>query len=161
MQVRAKLVSLTLLCLISVGVRAESDTGARVPPQRLELVDGSILTSAQLAGRPAAYLFWATWCHVCQAEFPAYQRLHETYSGSGFRVIAVSLDDSPGVVRDFVRDHGYRLPVAMRTEAIRKAFGPIKGTPTVFLVDREGLVVFKNLGGINYDELSERIRSIL
>ena len=160
MQVRANLVSLTLLCLFSVGVCAESDTGTRVPMQRLELVDGSILSSAELAGRPAAYLFWATWCHVCQAEFPAYQRLHETHSGSGFRVIAVSLDDTAGVVRDFVRDHGYRLPVAMRTEAIRRAFGPIRGTPTLFVVDREGQVVLKRVGGIAYDKLDALVRSM-
>ena len=129
--------------------------------QRLELVDGSMLTTAQLAGKPAAYLFWATWCHVCRTELPLYQRLHTMHSGSGFRVIAVSLDETAGPVRDFVSEQRYTLPVMMRSDTLRRIFGPIMGTPTLFLVDREGRIVFKHLGNIDEKDLDARIRLML
>lgn len=140
---------------------ADLEPGQTLPPLDIELLGGETLTAAQLAGKPAAYLFWATWCHVCRDELPAYQQLHAQYQARGFRVIALSLDESAAEARKFWADAGYSFPVAMRTDAIRDAFGGIKGTPTLYVIDREGRLVKKQLGGVGADELEAMIKPLL
>lgn len=155
-----------LFAVIVLGLSAPSafadlEPGQTLPRLDIELVGGEMLTATQLAGKPAAYLFWATWCHVCRGELPAYQKLHARYQARGFRMIALSLDESAATVRAFWADAGYSFPVAMRTDALREAFGGIKGTPTLYVVDRDGRLMKKQLGDIDAAELDALIKSLL
>lgn len=161
MRILTQLAAISLICLAPFGVRAEAGEGERIRPLRIELLDGKILAAAQLAGKPAAYLFWATWCPICRSELPGYQRLHDAYAAKGLRVIAVSLDDADSVARNFLKAHGFTLPATMRSDELRQAFGPITGTPTLFLIDRQGRLNLKHLGGIEFDELEARVRLLL
>jgi thiol-disulfide isomerase/thioredoxin len=140
---------------------ADLKPGQALQSVDIELLNGDTLTAKQLAGKPAAYLFWATWCHICRSELPAYQKLHARYQARGFRVIALSLDESATEVKQFWADAGYTIPVAMRTDALRDAFGDIRGTPTLYVIDRKGRLVKKQLGGISPDELEAIIKRLL
>lgn len=147
--------------LSASSAMAELYAGRSLERMDIELLDGKSLTANQLAGKPTAYLFWATWCHICRSELPGYQKLYAKFHTRGFRVIAVSLDNSASEVRKFWKTAGYTFPVAMRTNAIRSAFGDIRGTPTLFLIDREGRMVEKRLGEIDPDELEAMIQGLL
>lgn len=156
--------NLLVACVLSLTapvVLADLESGQTLPRFDIELLSGETLTTKQLAGKPAAYLFWATWCHVCRSELPAYQKLHARYQAAGFRVIALSLDESAAAASAFWADAGYTFPVAMRTDTLRYAFGSIKGTPTLYLVNREGRLVMKHIGDIDAAELEAMIKSLL
>lgn len=161
MQTLKYLLVVIVLSLSTPVAFADLEPGQKLPRFNIELLDGETLTAAQMAGKPAAYLFWATWCHVCRSELPAYQMLHARYKARGFQVIALSLDESVSEVRKFWADAGYDIPVAMRTDALRDVFGGIKGTPTLYIVDREGRLVKKQLGGMDADELEQIIKRLL
>jgi thiol-disulfide isomerase/thioredoxin len=137
------------------------DVGQRISPPNIELLDGKSVSAAQMHGKVVAYLFWATWCPVCVGELPAYEQLRTQYRNAGLEVLAISLDQDPATVAAFQKQHGHDLPMAMRTDAIRDVFGSIKGTPTLFLVDRKGILRLKHLGGIEANELERQIRKVL
>lgn len=150
-----------ILGLTASVALADLEPGQTLPRLDIELLDGETLAASQLAGKPVAYLFWATWCHVCRAELPSYQKLYAKYQARGFRVVALSLDESAAEAKHFWAIAGYSFPVAMRTDALREAFGGIRGTPTLYVVDREGRLVKKQLGDIDPRELEAIVKQLL
>ena len=107
------------------------------------------------------YLFWATWCPVCVSEMPHFQTLLNKFRNRGLEVLALSLDRDADDVRAFRARNRYTLPMAMRSDALRDAFGDIRGTPTIFIVDRKRMVSLKHLGTLMPDELEHAVTLLL
>ncbi|HSD59994.1 MAG TPA: TlpA disulfide reductase family protein [Burkholderiales bacterium] len=119
------------------------------------LVDGQMLRAADLQGKVVLVAFWATWCPVCVREMPDLEKLHQTYAARGFAIVAVSLDDSVKEVKDYLRTAGLSFPVTMASDAWRGSFGAIRGTPTLFLIDRHGTVRGKYVGRLTGRQYAE------
>jgi len=157
-----RLVILTSLALCSMIAHAEDlQVGQTAPKFDTELADGRLLPAAQLEGKVVLQYFWATWCPICRGELPQLQKLYDAYQPHELEIIAHSLDDDQSSVLEFWRKGGYTFPVAMRADDTRTAFGPIKGTPTLFLVDRRGTVRFKHLGILPDGALEAQIKALL
>lgn len=152
---------LVIAPLAALADWADLAEGDRLPSLDIRLLNGDTLSASQVAGKPTAYLFWATWCPICREELPAYQALHNTYKAQGFRVVAISLDESVSQAAEFWKSRAYTFPVAMRTGEIREAFGRIKGTPTLYLIDGKGRLNLKHMGSISMDELAARVKTLL
>ncbi len=135
--------------------------GRTAPKLDTELTDGRILFSRQLEGKVVLQYFWATWCPICRGELPQLQKLYEAYQPRGLEIIAQSLDDDPSAVLEFWRKGGYTFPVAMRSDETRAGFGPIKGTPTLFLIDRRGTVRLRRVGTLPDGALEAQIKALL
>ncbi|PKO72184.1 MAG: hypothetical protein CVU20_03275 [Betaproteobacteria bacterium HGW-Betaproteobacteria-14] len=150
-----------LLGMLALTARADLGQGDRAPWLDIDLIGGKTLAASQLDGKVVVYMIWATWCPICLHELPEFQKVHDRYKSRGLEIVALSLDDSAGKVADFWRHHGYTFPVAMRSDEARQGFGNIKGTPTIFIVDRKGKVAYKHLGGMPDGELEKRIEALL
>lgn len=153
--------AMLLLGLLPSVARADLEVGQSADRLGIELIDGKTLTAGQVEGKVVVTLFWATWCPICMSELPEYQKLYQAYKARGLEIIAVSLDREPGVVIEYWRRSGYTFPAAMRTDEIRQAFGGIKGTPTLYLLDRKGVLRYKHLGGLPYEELEKQVKALL
>lgn len=141
--------------------QAAIEVGDSAPAEAISQVEGSTLFPMQLRDKVVLTVFRATWCPICMRELPEYQRLREKYVAAGFEVVAFSLDDHPASVREYVHRAGIQFPVAMRTPRIKETWGPVQGTPLVFLTDRQGLVSAKHLGAPDLGELELRIKALL
>lgn len=151
-----------VLALCAVVVHAgDLKVGQSAPRLDAELVDGRILRARQLDGKVVLQYFWATWCPICRSDLPHLQKLYEGYKPRGFEIVAQSLDDDQSAVFDFWRRMGYTFPVAMRSDETRAGFGPIKGTPTLFLIDRGGTLRLKYLGTLPDGALEAQIDMLL
>jgi peroxiredoxin len=115
---------------------------ARSLPKQLgfELPDlsGNKLASADLRGRVALLDIWATWCEPCRESLPFYQSLLRRYERVGFEVIAVSVDQEPDAIREFLSDHGLRLRVLHDPRGTLATELDIPTLPTLVLIDRDG-----------------------
>lgn len=152
---------LTALLLTSIAVHAEVKLGQPVPAFDTVLLDGKKLPAAQLKGKAVLVVFWATWCPVCQRELPQLQTLYDKYRGKGFEILALSVDVDRFVVEEFWKDHEYAIPVAMRTPEHSRVFGPIKGTPTLYLIDRKGVLRLVHPGALEIGKLEAQIAPLL
>lgn len=148
------------LCAV-VAHAGDLQVGQSVPRLDTELADGRILRARQLEGKVVLQYFWATWCPICRGDLPHLQKLYEAYKPRGFEIIAQSLDDDQSVVVEFWRRMGYTFPVAMRSDETRAGFGPITGTPTLFLIDHSGAVRLKRIGTLPDGELESQIKTLL
>jgi peroxiredoxin len=74
------------------------------------------------------------------------EQVHREWSGRGLVVLALNIQESPEEVATWVKAHGVSFRVLLDPPgAITKAY-QVTATPTVFLVDRDGLLVAKALG---------------
>ncbi|MCC7416079.1 MAG: TlpA family protein disulfide reductase [Acidobacteria bacterium] len=125
----------------------------------LATIDGGTLSSADWRGTVTLVNFWATWCGPCRAEIPDLIRLQKKYA-KHLRVIGISEDETPDVVKTFIDEQGMNYPVAMATDQTRAAFPGIAALPTSYLIDREGRIVQKHVGLLNAERTEREARAL-
>ena len=97
---------------------------------------------------------WATWCGICRAKWPAHQALYDTVKNEkDVQIITLSVFEDPKVSQDWVNNQGFDVPLFKNLiqdrGAVPVADGSyffIKGTPMVFLIDKNGVLRKKVVG---------------
>ena len=141
---------------------------ASMPPARdfvLNDLDGKSRRLSELRGKVVLVNFWATWCPPCRRELPSMERLWRLLNQEDFVVLAVNVGEDIDTVFAFtgMLETAPTFPILLdRDSAVLKAW-PVKGLPTTFVVDREGRVVYRAVGGRDFDnpELVMQIRGLL
>ncbi|MFP5348503.1 MAG: TlpA disulfide reductase family protein [Gammaproteobacteria bacterium] len=129
------------------------------PDIAFALLDGRTLALGDLRGRPVLVNFWATTCRVCVAEMPDLVALYQELRPLGFELIAVAMPyDPPSHVQDFVRRHELPFPIALDVQGqATAAFNDVRYTPTAYLIDRTGEIVYHHTGRLDV----ERVRRLV
>ena len=122
---------------------AQWQTGDALPPLAQFGLAG---VPGELSGRVVLVDFWASWCAPCKASFPALDDLQRTYAGRGFTVLAVSVDDDPRKMKDFLAAHPVSFPVVHDARQQLVAAAGIEAMPSSFLIDRAGTIRFAHAG---------------
>ena len=106
---------------------------------------------------------WATWCPPCKAEIPGFINLYKKYKDKGLVIIGVSVDrGGKKVVVKFAADYNINYPILIgKDKQITKVFGPIRGIPTTFLIDPDGVIVNKYIGFHSEKKFEEEILKLL
>jgi thiol-disulfide isomerase/thioredoxin len=130
---------------------------------------------AQLKGRPVLLFFWAHWCGDCKAEVPVLAQLLAVFKSKGLVIIGPSQHygyaaagedasrESETRYIDEVRNHYYAALDGMSvplSEANFKNYGA-STTPTLVLIDRQGIVRFYHPGAMPYSQLSAKVSEIV
>ena len=82
--------------------------------------------------------------------------------GDRFEMVAVSMDYDPAEqVKTFIKKNPYPFIFVSDTNGdIAKAFGDILLTPTSFLIAPNGNIVYKQVGEVKFDLVTERIEKM-
>ena len=126
-------------------------------------------------GHPVLLFFWAHWCGDCKAEIPVIAKLEEVYGRRGLVVIAptqhygyvaggreaapnVETEYMKAVYRQFYAGLGHvEVPVS---EENFVRYG-VSTTPTLVLIDAQGVVRLYNPGTLDYARLASRIEPLI
>lgn len=112
---------------------------------------------SDLRGKMVIVTFWATWCSPCQAEIPELNNVYLDLKDQGIEILAIDVRESPDVVNEFVQAMGMNYPVLLDSRGyLAYAYG-VRGIPTSFFIDRQGVLREMRVGGVT----AEMIRSIL
>lgn len=118
----------------------------RGSPQDFTFTDGNgtVGNLSGLKGRVVLVNLWATWCPPCVAEMPDLDALQGQLGGSGFQVVAVSLDRGGKAIveRWFERAGIHNLAI----HNANPADFPNALLPTSILLDKQGRVVWTGAG---------------
>lgn len=120
------------------------------PTLRLPDSDGQAVDLADYRGRVVLVNFWATWCPPCRAEFPSLSRVRKLFKPTQFEVLAVNVGEDPDTVFSFAATPAF--PVLFDRDAKVMARWAVKGLPTSFVVDRQGRLVLRAVGGREFDD---------
>jgi len=128
-----------------------SKQGDMAPDFTLARLDGGELTLSDLRGKVVIVDFWDTWCPPCRVALPHLQELSETYRDD-LVVVGLALGkEGPDKVRSFTKKTGLTFEMVLWNQdpELLKAFGGIQSIPTTFLIDADGVIRQKWVGGLS------------
>jgi peroxiredoxin len=139
--------------------------GDRVPEMApvfsLPDLDGKTVSLADFRGKVVLLDFWATWCDPCLEELPDLIKLQDRFKDRGFTIVGVSADlQGAKVVGPFAKKHGINYPILISGGDIPEAY-PVPGFPTAFLIDKQGKIYARYLGGQTVEDFSRDIEAAL
>ncbi len=134
--------------------------GAPAPQFKLPELGGTLVSLSQFRGRPVLVNFWATWCPGCEEEMPDLEKLYEKHKKDGLEILAISVDEDRKPVMPFVARLNPSFKVLLCDENTAHAYD-VFGLPTTFLVDADGVVVKKYVGGIDPAQTENDILPLL
>lgn len=134
----------TLLALTGCS----TETPVNLANLTVQNLDGAPVNMGQFAGKPIAIAFWATTCPGCVAEIPHMTALYETFAAKGVQVIglAMSYDDLSQLKAMVAEKHMPYTVLQDKTGAAAQAFGPVRLTPTFFVLDGKGNIRYQKIG---------------
>lgn len=136
-------VGLAILFLNPFAALAGADVGARAPQFVLPAADGTLVSLKEFRGKPLVLHFWATWCPYCKKVQPGLQALEEANGEQGLVVIGISFREDPGTEPQAVlKSRGISFMTLVDGDETAAMYG-VKGTPTTFFINPEGVIVGK------------------
>ena len=125
---------------------------APAPEVGYTTADGEETTLQALKGKVAIVNFWATWCAPCKKEMPHLNGLAKSLDPDRFAVIAISTDRSQAKAAKWLKDFGMDALPAYHDgkRALARAF-ELRGMPTTYILDAEGMTVAKLEGIAEWD----------
>lgn len=129
------------------------------PDFTLNTLDGGQVTLATLRGQPVVLNFWATWCDPCRREMPALQATAELYAGE-VTVLGIDQGEAAATVQAFIDEYGLTYPILLDEKFSVGQQYNIRGMPTTFFIDADGIVRYLWVGEMNRITLAEGIAKI-
>jgi thiol-disulfide isomerase/thioredoxin len=140
------------LFAVASGSQAQDigiEVGSMGPAAKVHTLDGKDANLSQFVGKiPVVMEFWATWCPNCRQLEPTWKAVAAKYGDRvKFLGIAVSVNQTPEKVKDFVAKHG--LPGEQFFDTKGEASGAYDAPATSYVVvlNKAGKVVYTGLGG--------------
>lgn len=154
----AALVALAAIAMVGLAARKPA-----APEATFATLAGENLPLSQLRGRVVLVNFWATSCASCLREMPALAETHRKFSARGYETVAVAMSyDPPEAVREYAGKANLPFVFALDREgAVASAFGDVRLTPTTFVIDRKGRIVWQQLGEPDFTWLDGLIGDLL
>ena len=153
------LVLVTLLVLFFLSLA----TNKKVPEIAVTSITGEAIKLYQDKNNFTIINFWATDCPGCIKEMPGLTDIYNQFKGQGLQIIAVSMSyDPPNQVLNFTQKNKIPFPVVLDVDGqIARSFGDIRLTPTSILIDKNGKIIDKVIGELDFNKLNALLKKHL
>ena len=153
------LVLLTLVVLFFLSLA----TNKKVPEIAVNSITGEAIKLYQDKNNFTIINFWATDCPGCIKEMPGLTNIYNQLKGQGLQIIAVSMSyDPPNQVLNFTQKNKIPFPVVLDVDGqIARSFGDIRLTPTSILIDKNGKIIDKVIGELDFNKLNALLKKHL
>jgi cytochrome c biogenesis protein CcmG/thiol:disulfide interchange protein DsbE len=117
------------------------------------------ISNADLKGRPYLLNVWGSWCPTCRIEHPIVSALAKR---NLVQVVGYNWKDTPEDAQRWLQQFGDPYDRIMVDQEGRTAIDwGITAAPESFLVDANGIVLYKQPGAIDYEVLEKKILPLL
>lgn len=143
---------------VNVARHANDGSAGKVPACSIHRP--GVLNVCDLARRgPVVLAFLATRGGDCTGPLDAMQRLRARFPGVQFAAVAIRGDR--GALRELVRSHGWRFPVAYDHDGVLASLYSVAVCPQITYAYAGGTVAWTTLGQLGEAELTRRVRSLV
>lgn len=133
------------------------------PDAKFVTLEGKPIAMDELKGKVVLVNFWATDCPGCIKEMPQLIKTYNQFHDKGLEIIAVAMHyDQTSQVVNYSRDQALPFPVMHDVTAeISEKFGKVSLTPTAFIYDKQGYLLQRTMGELDFDSLSQLLNKEL
>ncbi|WP_198264467.1 peroxiredoxin family protein [sulfur-oxidizing endosymbiont of Gigantopelta aegis] len=162
-----KTILVGIFLLLSNNVFSEQsltvlDKPIMAPDFSLQDMDGKTHKLSDYRGQPVIINFWATWCPPCREEMPSMERAWNKIKDQGIAMLAINVGESEDAIFTFTGNYPVSFTLLLDTTGTITEQWPVKGLPTTFVVSPEGKLVYRAVGGREWDdeELLDHVRKL-
>ena len=164
--------SILLLCLALTPAQAEAPAAQTLPAAKqptpapdfeLPDLDDRLHKLSDYRGKVVVLNFWATWCPPCRYEMPSMQRGSEKTRDENVVFLGVNVGEDQDTVFTFLADYPVDFPLLLDRDARVIEQYPVTGLPTTYIIDPEGRITHRAVGGREWDDdgLLKTLRGLL
>ena len=160
---RILFITLGIILLIAGGYTAFLSKPTPAPDVSFKTITNKTIHLKDLQGKVVLITFWASNCPSCLKEIPDFKRLYQDYHQNGLEIIAIAMYyDRPNYVVDTSKNYQIPYDIVLDLDMhLATAFGDVSLTPTTFLLNPMGEIVFQTTGTFNLKAMQRRIESTL
>tara|TARA_B100000809_G_scaffold116679_1_gene114905 strand:- start:126 stop:1259 length:1134 start_codon:yes stop_codon:yes gene_type:complete len=143
-----------------ISILKNSAVGQPAPIFVMNDQDGNSIALERFKGSYLLLDFWASWCGPCRSENPNLVAAYKKYHDKGFDILGVSFDENKDKWLKAIEDDGLTWIHVSDLKGWANAAGKIYGVrsiPHSVLIDKDGVVIAKDLSG---EELHEKLEEI-
>ncbi len=139
---------------IKVGVNPYE--GSLAPDFELESLAGDNIKLSDLLGKTVVINFWSLGCGYCLQEMPDFQALDDS-KPEDVVILMINLDRDLNRINAYIKDQGFTFCVLKdETGDVARSY-LIRGIPTTFVVNNDGIVIHRIEGAVNLERLNNII----
>lgn len=117
------------------------------------------LSPADMRGQVWVLNVWASWCVACREEHPV---ITELAAQNLVSVIGLNYKDQPGDALKWLQQFGnpYATSLVDLDGRVGIDWG-VYGVPETFIIDANGMIRYKHIGPVTFENLNDKIIPIL
>jgi len=130
------------------------------PDFTLETMNGERFTLSDHEGKVVVLNVWATWCPPCRKEIPDFIEIQEEMREEVL-FVGISVDkEGWEVVRPFAEEYDINYPLVVDDGTINRKYGPFRGIPTTFIINKKGKVEFVAPGMVSKSDIKPALEEL-
>lgn len=137
-----------------VSAEVGTETDMQAPDFTLTNMNDQEVNLSDYRGQKVFLNFWASWCPPCRQEMPDMQKLHAEY-GDEVVILAVNIGENKSTAANFMMENDLNFPVLLDTDKSTAQNYLVRGIPTSYFLDEDGIITDKVVGAVSYQRMME------
>src|SRR5699024_7800902 len=144
-------------------IPSDSSRNKKAPDFTLKIIQGESFTLSDHEGKVVVLNFWATWCGTCRDELPEFIELQKAMRDQVVLFVGLAIDEAVwDAIRPYARQMDFNYPVVWDEGFdVTKKYGPLRGVPTTFMINRNGRMRYVSSGTISKNKLKPILKKMV
>jgi thiol-disulfide isomerase/thioredoxin len=158
----AILLAVALMTLVGCKSAPKTPKNANMLNFSVTDINDRPIDMRQYLGKVVIVDIWDTWCGPCRMEIPHFVELYSQYKGQGLEIVGLALArQGKDAVKQFTTQNGMTYISAIYNDDAGRLVPVAQGIPTTYIIDRNGNIIEKIVGGRDKAYFEQRIKPLL
>ena len=134
------------------------EIGQTLPLEKIQTLDGAYFEIPKNNTKNTLIQLWASWCPFCKRQNTYLEKFSQQISPGSMNILTISIDKTPAIAKEYMRQNQYSFPAAMMTAELNQAIGKIRGIPVLLILDSKNKLIYKEVGEVFEEDYAELIK---
>jgi peroxiredoxin len=135
--------------------------GKQAPSFNLTAIDGKQYRLQDMQGKVVILFGMAGWCGECLPEGQALSQIQSTYAGKVQPIgVAFTKGDNKTLLEQYKQTGKVTIPLAVDTDNVGQKYN-LTQLDTTYIINKQGIIVYKSEQSMSYQELEQQLQNIL